>query len=113
MSELSAGICEPCRLGAPLLTEEDLANLKPQIPDWEVVEVGGIRQLTRQYSFKNFVIAMAFANKVGDEAEKEGHHPAILVEWGKTSVTWWTHKIKGLHKNDVIMAAKTDRIYSD
>ncbi len=112
MSELSAGVCEPCRVGAPQLSAEELAQLQPQIPDWRVIAVDGIQQLTRQYAFKNFAAAMAFANLVGDAAEKAGHHPALLVEWGKTTVTWWTHKIKGLHKNDVIMAAKTDALYS-
>lgn len=113
MSELSAGSCEPCRVGAPLLTDEELAGLSSQIPDWQVIEVDGIKQVTRQFAFKNFVTAMAFANKVGEIAEQEGHHPAILVEWGKVAVTWWTHKIKGLHKNDIVMAAKTDTLFSE
>ncbi len=113
MSELSAGSCEPCRIGAPLLTDEELAELSPQIPDWDVIDVDGIKQVTRQFTFKNFVAAMEFANKVGEAAEDEGHHPAILVEWGKVSVTWWTHKIKGLHHNDIVMAAKTDTLFSE
>ena len=61
--------------------------------------------------YKNFDEALTFTNKVGQLAEAEGHHPSILTEWGKVTVTWWTHKIKGLHRNDFIMAAKTDQLY--
>ena len=75
-----------------------------------VIVVDGIMQLSREYSFKNFEQAMAFSNRVGDVAEAEGHHPAILTEWGKVTVTWWSHKIRGLHKNDLIMAARTDQV---
>ena len=113
MSDLSGGSCEPCRVGAPLLSDEELAELSQGIPEWQVINVEGINQLTREFKFKNFVKAMAFANLVGEEAEKQGHHPAILVEWGKVNVTWWTHKIKGLHKNDVVMAAKTDKLFAE
>jgi 4a-hydroxytetrahydrobiopterin dehydratase len=76
------------------------------------VEREGIKRLERTFKFKNFVQALAFTNKVGELAEAEGHHPAILTEWGKVTVTWWTHKIRGLHRNDFVMAAKTDRLYS-
>ena len=110
MTDLSQNKCEACRVGAPLLTDDEKAELLPQIPEWEIIEQEGVEQLFRQYSFANFVEAIAFANKVGDIAEEEGHHPAILVEWGKVGVRWWTHKIKGLHKNDVVMAAKTDAL---
>lgn len=110
MSELSSGSCEPCRAGAPLLSDQELAELAADIPKWRMVEAEGIKKLERIFEHKNFVEALQFANRIGELAEKEGHHPAILVEWGKTSVQWWTHKIKGLHKNDVIMAAKTDAL---
>ncbi|MFL0810622.1 MAG: 4a-hydroxytetrahydrobiopterin dehydratase [Agarilytica sp.] len=112
MTELSSGVCEPCRVGAPRLSDEELVNLSSQIPEWRVVEVGGVKQLHRQFSFENFVSAITFANKVGDLAEAQGHHPALLIEWGRVKVMWWTHKIDGLHKNDVIMSAKTDQIFS-
>ena len=69
-----------------------------------------IKQLQRQYKFKNFVTAMAFANELAEISEAEGHHPGILVEWGKATVTWWSHSIKGLHRNDFVMAAKTDSL---
>ncbi len=110
MDNLEQQKCEACRADAPLISDEELRELMPQIPDWSVIVVDGVMQLTREYSFDNFVQAMAFSNRVGDIAEAEGHHPAILTEWGKATVTWWSHKIKGLHKNDLIMAARTDRV---
>ena len=93
------------------MTEAEIAELHPQIPTWEIVERDGIKRLEKVYKFDNFVDALAFTNKVGELAEEEGHHPAILTEWGKVTVTWWTHKIRGLHQNDFIMAAKTDQLY--
>ena len=81
-----------------------------QIPHWALVENNRIMQLQRVYSFKNFKLALAFSNQVGDLAEAVFHHPSILTEWGKVTVTWWTHTIHGLHHNDFIMAAKTDTL---
>ena len=104
--------CVACRRGAPKVTEEEIAELKPQIPDWQIVERDSIPRLERVFKFKNFVAALAFTNKVGELAEEEDHHPALLTEWGRVTVTWWTHKIKGLHRNDFIAAAKTDQLYS-
>lgn len=103
--------CEACRIGAPQLTEDDLGQLMPEIPEWEVVTLDGETQLRRVFRFKNFVQALDFANRVGELAEAHNHHPALLVEWGKVTVRWWTHKIGGLHRNDVVMAAKTDRAF--
>ncbi len=104
--------CTACRVGEPTLTDAEIAYLRPQVPEWSVVESGdGIKRLERAFEFKSFAEALAFTNRVGKIAEDEGHHPAILTEWGKVTVTWWTHKIKGLHQNDFIMAAKTDRAY--
>ncbi|MGM8871813.1 4a-hydroxytetrahydrobiopterin dehydratase [Psychrobacter sp. 2Y5] len=112
MTTLSKSSCEPCRASAPSLSATEIQALLPQIPDWSLIEVDGIKQLQRQYTFKNFSTAMAFANQLAQIAEEEGHHPSILVEWGKATVTWWTHSIKGLHHNDFIMAAKTDSLLS-
>ena len=109
-SELGNGHCEACRVGAPLLTQKELEELQPQIPEWECVKIDNIDQLQRVYSFPDFVSAQAFVNKVCDISEQEGHHPAILLEWGQVQVNWWSHKIKGLHRNDVLMAAKTDML---
>ena len=111
MVNLSKETCEACHAGAPRISDLDLKTLMPKIPDWSIVVVDDIMRLTREFSFKNFEQAMAFSNRVGDIAEVAGHHPAILTEWGKVTVTWWTHKIKGLHKNDLIMAARTDDVF--
>ena len=113
MFDLSKQSCEACRADAPKISEEDLQLMMPNIPDWGVIEVDGVMQLSREFGFKNFAQAMAFTNRVGEIAETEGHHPAILTEWGKVTVTWWTHKIGGLHKNDLIMAARTDEVTTD
>src|SRR5947209_4594322 len=105
--------CVACQAGAPTVTDEELAELKPQIPDWNVVERDGIPRLERTFKLKNFAAALDLTDRVGALAEEEGHHPAILTEWGKVTVTWWTHKIRGLHRNDVVMAAKTDQLNAD
>lgn len=107
---LSKQQCEACRADAPRVNDDELAELMSQIPDWSGVVVDGMLQLHREFRFKNFRQALAFSNLVGELAEEEGHHPAILTEWGKVTVSWWTHKIAGLHKNDFIMAARTDLI---
>ncbi len=111
MEPLSQKSCVACRRGAPKVTEEEKAELLPQVPGWALVERDGIERLERVYRFKAFARGLSFTNKVGELAETEGHHPALLTEWGKVTVTWWTHKIKGLHRNDFIMAAKTDQLF--
>ena len=110
MTDLANQKCEACRVGAPLATAEEIASFMPKIPEWKIVEVGSIKHLTRTFTFDDFAAALAFTNKVGAIAEDEGHHPALLTEWGKVTVSWWTHKIHGLHVNDFIMAAKTDAL---
>ena len=102
--------CVPCRGDEPTLTSDEIENLKPQVPDWKVVEDGGVKKLERTFKFKNFAQALAFTNAVGEVAEEEGHHPVIELTWGRATVTWYTHKIKGLHQNDFVMAAKTDEL---
>jgi 4a-hydroxytetrahydrobiopterin dehydratase len=113
MSELKGLKCVPCRGGEPTVTEVELQEYLPQIPEWVVVERDGINRLERRYKFKNFREALTFTGQVGELAEAYDHHPALLTEWGRVTVTWWTHKIKGLHRNDFIMAAKTDEIFTD
>jgi len=103
--------CIPCRGGEPTVTDEEMQSLAPQVPEWQVVEREGIKRLERAFKFKNFAQALQFTDRVGQLAEAEGHHPTIVTEWGRVTVTWWTHKIKGLHRNDFIMAARTDRLY--
>ncbi len=104
--------CLPCRGGDPALSEAQIQEYRSQVPDWSMIEKDGIKRLERVFKFKNFGEALAFTNRVGQIAEAEDHHPAILTEWGKVTVTWWTHAVKGLHRNDFIMATKTDAIYS-
>ena len=110
MSDLASAKCEACRAGAPTVTAEEMDELKPQVPDWSVVERDGIQRLERVFRFPDFARALEFTNRVGRIAEEEGHHPALLTEWGRVTVTWWTHKIRGLHRNDFVMAAKTDQL---
>jgi 4a-hydroxytetrahydrobiopterin dehydratase len=103
--------CVACRGGVPTVTAEQIAAYQPQVPAWAIVERDGIQRLERVFKFKNFTEALAFTNRVGAITEQEGHHPIIVTEWGRVTVTWWTHVIKGLHRNDFIMAAKTDEAY--
>ena len=110
MGRLNREKCVACRRDSPRVTEAEIAELKLEIPDWELVERDGIHRLERAFRFSDFAGALAFTNRVGALAEEEGHHPALLTEWGRVTVTWWTHKIHGLHRNDFVMAAKTDSI---
>jgi 4a-hydroxytetrahydrobiopterin dehydratase len=110
MDSLITEKCLACRRDSPHATEEEVRELKPQIPEWTLLEREGIERLERVYRFANFVEALSFTNRVGALAEEEGHHPAILTEWGRVTVTLWTHKIRGLHRNDFIMAAKVDSL---
>ncbi|MEO0836105.1 MAG: 4a-hydroxytetrahydrobiopterin dehydratase, partial [Cyanobacteria bacterium J06642_3] len=92
---------------------EEIDTYKTQIPDWNLITENSELRLQRVYQFPDFKSALAFTNQVGDLAEAQGHHPALLTEWGKVSVTWWTHALKALHHNDFIMAAKCDSIYEE
>jgi len=111
MQTLTQMKCVACRTDEPTVTDAEIAEFDPQVPDWETVELDGIKRLRRVFSLDDFAQALEFTNKVGELAEEEGHHPALLTEWGRTTVTWWTHKIRGLHRNDFVMAAKTDELY--
>ena len=107
---LRAESCVACRRDAPAVPIEEVPALRSEIPDWQLVERDGIPRLERVFSFPSFAAALAFTNRVGALAEAEAHHPAILTEWGRVTVTWWTHKIRNLHRNDFVMAAKTDAL---
>jgi len=111
MTNLVEMKCVPCKGDEPTVTEEEMREYRKQAPEWKVVEREGVKRLERQFKFKDFSEALDFTIEVGDLAEEEDHHPAITTEWGKVTVTWWTHKIGGLHRNDFIMAAKTDELY--
>ena len=110
MSILKNEKCTACRRDSPRVSEAEIQELKPQVPHWTLVERETIQQLERVFRFTNFDDALSFTNRVGTLAEAEGHHPAILTEWGQVTVTLWTHKIRGLHRNDFVMAAKIDSL---
>jgi len=102
--------CEPCTLGTPAMLPEDSNRLLASVPRWKKTSVEGNEAIRREFHFRDFKEAAEFSHKIGMLAEREQHHPVITLEWGKVTVTWWTHKANGLHPNDFIMAAKTDLI---
>lgn len=112
MSALKDRTCEACRVGAPLVTQEEIEEFQPQIPEWSIIDDEGIQKLVRNFRFDNFRGALAFTQQVGELAEAQGHHPTLVTEWGRVTVTWFSKKIKGLHVSDFIMAAKTDDCYA-
>lgn len=113
MTTLTQEKCVACRADSPHVTDEEIAGLHPQVPEWKLGFEDRIRKLERVFRFRNFVQALTFTNAVGNLAEAEGHHPLLVTEWGRVTVTWWTHKIRDLHRNDFIMSAKTDRLYEE
>jgi len=110
MPALADRRCAACRAGAPQATPEEIARYLPQLPGWRITEVAGSKRLEKTFTRKNFAQALALTNRIGAIAEQEDHHPAIVTEWGRVTVAWWTHAIAGLHLNDFIMAAKTERL---
>tara|TARA_R110002124_G_scaffold129483_1_gene290867 strand:+ start:167623 stop:167967 length:345 start_codon:yes stop_codon:yes gene_type:complete len=112
MSGLTKESCTACHGGAVAATKDEIKTMAKDIPEWMVFDTDSIDMLERVFTFKNWRQAQAFAEKIGAMAEAEMHHPALLIEWGKVKVTWWTHAVEGLHKNDFICAAKTDEIYN-
>ena len=110
MSKLAEQSCEACKADAARVTKDEYQELLAQIPEWQIISMDSIDRLNRIFKFEDYSKAAEFSNKVAGLAERENHHPAILLEWGQVEVSWWTHKISGLHKNDFISAAKTDFI---
>ncbi len=109
MSDLASNTCEACRIDAPRVSDDEASILIKEIEGWDVID-DGAKKLKKEFSFSNYSDSVDFSNKVADMADKEDHHPQIILEWGKVTVIWWSHKIKGLHKNDFICAAKTNKI---
>jgi 4a-hydroxytetrahydrobiopterin dehydratase len=99
--------CVPCRGGVPPLTAEERAPLLAQLDGWKVVDG---HHLSKEYAFKDFVTALGFVNRVGEVAERNGHHPDLWLSWGKVRVDVWTHKIDGLTESDFVLAAKCDQV---
>lgn len=109
MSNLVSSSCEACRIDAPSVSDDEASELIKEIEGWHLID-DGVKKLKKEFSFSNYPDSVDFSNKVADMSEQENHHPQIILEWGKVTVIWWSHKIKGLHKNDFICAAKTDNI---
>ncbi|MGA8035394.1 MAG: 4a-hydroxytetrahydrobiopterin dehydratase [Candidatus Acidiferrales bacterium] len=107
MTDLASKTCVPCRGGVAPLKGAELDALAKQVPAWKVVDG---HHLTRTFSFSDFKQALAFVNQAGAIAEEQGHHPDILLAWGKAEITTWTHKINGLTESDFILAAKIDKL---
>jgi len=107
MPGLSAKTCVPCRGGVPALTGDQITPLRSQLDGWSVVDE---HHLEKEFTFPDFVTALAFINRIGQVAEAEGHHPDISLTWGKVGVRIFTHKIDGLTESDFILAAKIDAL---
>lgn len=112
MAEIYREKCVACRRDSPHVTEAEIAELRAEVGEWQLIDDNGIPKLDRAFRFGDFEQALAFTNTVGEMAEEQGHHPKLVTEWGRVEVTWWTHKIRNLHRNDFIMAAKTDQLFS-
>jgi 4a-hydroxytetrahydrobiopterin dehydratase len=110
MEALKEMRCEACQRGAPTVTPDEMPPLLAEIPNWQLEDEDGVPRLSRTFKFPDFAAALAFTNRVAALAEEQQHHPLLITEWGRVTVKWWTHKIRGLHKNDFIMAAKTDDV---
>ncbi|MDB2611678.1 4a-hydroxytetrahydrobiopterin dehydratase [Gammaproteobacteria bacterium] len=112
MTELSKETCSACEIGAPLVSNDEQAELLKELDGW-IIDRSGIPKLIKEFKLTNYEHSIAFANLIANLAESEDHHPKIILEWGKVSLEWWSHKIKGLHMNDFICAAKSDKIFEN
>ena len=109
MNDLSSQSCEACQIDAPKVPQDQIQILLSEINGWFLIEEP-INKIQKIFSFKSYKDSVDFSNKVASLADDEDHHPQIILEWGKVTVIWWSHKIEGLHKNDFICAAKTDKL---
>ena len=113
MAMLNEMKCTVCYEGDMPMDDLEISSHHEQVPQWALIQDGNTVKLQRILTFKDFKAALDFTNEVAQLAEDEGHHPAILLEWGQVTVHWWTHKINGLHRNDFVMASKTDKLLSE
>ena len=109
---LADELCTACRPGSLPVSPQELATFLSQNPNWGVIEGDGVQKMECRFIFKDYTQALTFTNRIAENAQVENHHPALLLEWGQVTVTWWTHTIGGLHHNDLIMAARTNLFYS-
>ena len=110
MSDLASSNCEACRIDATKVSDDEANILLKEIDNWDLIHEG-VKQLKKTFSFSSYKESLDFSNKVAKMADREGHHPTIILEWGKVTIFWWSHKIEGLHKKDFVCASKTDLIY--
>ena len=108
MENFAGETCTPCRGGVEPLSRAEAEAMLQQLPGWQLIEDNGQLRLQREFAWANFAEAIEFTNAVAEIAEAAGHHPRLVTEWGTVCVQWWTHVIGGLHRNDFIMAARTD-----
>jgi 4a-hydroxytetrahydrobiopterin dehydratase len=110
MTQLENKHCVPCEGAEAPMAQDELERQLSYLPEWKLVDDSGTPKLVKVFTFKDFKDALDFTVRVGQLAESEGHHPALLTEWGKVTVSWWTHAIGGIHLNDLIMASKTEKL---
>jgi 4a-hydroxytetrahydrobiopterin dehydratase len=111
MSSLDIMRCTAFRGGEQPLSRTEIEDYLPQVPEWKLEKQNGSYRIERSFRFPDFASALKFTNTIGNLAEKEGHHPSVLTEWGRVTLRWWSHSIRGLHRNDFIMAAKSEKAY--
>ncbi len=111
MEKLAQETCVPCKGGIPPLSDEEIQQLHMDTPMWEVAAAEGVKQLQRSFTFDNYADGLVFTLRVGRLAQEQDHHPVIITRYDGVTLEWSTHAIKGLHRNDFIMAAKSDQLY--
>lgn len=105
--------CEICNRDSVKVTEQECAEYLKFLPHWQIITENNVQKLRREFKFTTYQAGLNFTNQVAALAEDENHHPDMILQWGRVTVIWWTHSINALHKNDFILAAKTDVLYQD
>lgn len=111
MQDLSRERCVHPQRATPPLSRAEIDQWLPLVPGWDVIVVDDVPRLQKTFRFKNYLRLLEFAQQVGSSAEEQDHHPLMVIEWGKITLQWWTHAVNGLHRNDFIMAAVSDKLY--
>jgi len=111
MNDLLSKKCEACRADAPKITASEIEQYLPTLPQWKIIQEDSIDKLTRCYALTKYSESLSLVNAIAELSELEGHHSVMIVEFRQVTVTWWSHKMRGLHVNDFIMAAKCDHAY--